>query len=60
VRAGGENRFRIHWAWVPAAVFCTVVALLRWGWLTTLAAALAGLLVATYAEWRARRGDDRG
>jgi CHASE2 domain-containing sensor protein len=32
-----------------------VVGLLRWGWLITLAAALAGLLVAAYAEWRARR-----
>ena len=57
-RTRQRNRLRIHWAWVPAAVFFVAVGLLRWGWLPTLAAVLAGLLVAAYAEWRARRRVD--
>jgi CHASE2 domain-containing sensor protein len=55
VRPQRGSRLRIHWAWVPAAIFCVVVGLFRWGWLTTLALVLAGLLVAAYAEWRAAR-----
>jgi CHASE2 domain-containing sensor protein len=55
VRARSGSRLRIHWAWVPAAIFSVVVGLFRWGWLTTLALVLAGLLVAAYAEWRAAR-----
>jgi len=48
-------RVRIHWAWLPAAVFSVVVGLLRWGWVTTAALVLAGLAVAAFAEWRAAR-----
>jgi len=55
VRPQRGSRLRIHWAWFPAAIFCVVVGLFRWGWLTTLALVLAGLLVAAYAEWRAAR-----
>ena len=55
MRSRQRNRFRIHWAWVPAGVFLVVVGLLQWGWLITLAAVGAGLLLAGYAEWRARR-----
>jgi len=47
--------FKIHWAWVPAAIFSVVVGLARWGWLTTLVLVVGGLLLAAYAEWRARR-----
>jgi len=55
VCARQKNRFRIHWAWIPAAVFFAVVSFARWGGLITLGAVLAGLVVAAYAEWRARR-----
>jgi len=34
-----------------------VVGVLRWGWVVTVALVLAGLGVAGYAEWRARRRD---
>jgi hypothetical protein len=49
------RRFRIHWAWVPAAIFAVVVAWFRYGWVTTLLLIAAGLLLAAYAEWRAAR-----
>jgi hypothetical protein len=48
------RRHRIHWAWVPAAVFATVTGWIRYGaW--ALIAVAAGLAVGLYAEWRARR-----
>jgi Ca2+/H+ antiporter len=49
------RRFRIHWAWVPAAIFAVVVAWFRHGWMTTVLLIAAGLSVAAYAEWRASR-----
>ena len=52
---GVVPRLRIHWAWVPAAIFFVVVALARVGWILTALAVLAGLGLAAYAEWRARR-----
>jgi len=53
----GEHalRLRIHWAWVPAAIFAVVVAWFRSGWVTTLLLIAAGLSLAAYAEWRASR-----
>jgi hypothetical protein len=48
-------RLRIHWAWLPAAIFSVVVSLLRFGWIVTILAVFAGLGLAGYAEWRARR-----
>jgi Flp pilus assembly protein TadB len=49
------RRLRIHWAWVPAAIFAVVVAWFRYGWVTTLFLIAAGLSLAAYAEWRAAR-----
>jgi hypothetical protein len=46
---------KIRWVWVPAAVVSVVGALVRWGWLATFALVVAGLLLAAYANWRARR-----
>jgi Flp pilus assembly protein TadB len=47
--------FHIHWAWVPAAIFFTVAAVVRYGWIVSLLLVLAGLGLAVYAERRARR-----
>jgi hypothetical protein len=47
---------RIHWAWIPAAVFCTVVGWIRWGAWVLLAVA-AGAALGLSLEWRARRRD---
>jgi hypothetical protein len=46
---------KIHWAWVPAALFSVGVGVARWGLLTTLVLVAGGLLLAAYAEWRARK-----
>lgn len=46
---------RIHWAWVPAAIFFVAVSWIRHGWAVTALLVLLGLLLAFYAEWRARR-----
>jgi hypothetical protein len=52
----GRTRLtRVHWAWVPAAIFSVVVGVFRYGWLTTVLLIAAGLSLAAYAEWRARR-----
>jgi hypothetical protein len=50
-----RGRLRIHWAWVPAAIFSIFVGWSRYGWITTVLLMLAGLSLAAYAEWRARR-----
>jgi hypothetical protein len=47
--------WHIHWAWVPAGIFVTVMAVLRYGWPVGILLVLAGLALAAYAEWRARR-----
>ena len=49
------SRFRIHWAWLPAAIFFVVVAWLRYGPVVTVLAVIGGLAAAVYAERRARR-----
>jgi hypothetical protein len=49
------RRTRIHWAWVPAAIFTTAVGWIRYGPVVTVLAVIGGLAVAAYAEWRARR-----
>jgi Flp pilus assembly protein TadB len=49
------RRTRIHWAWLPTAIFAGVVAWFRYGALVTGLAVLGGLAVALYAEQRARR-----
>jgi hypothetical protein len=54
-KAVRRHRLRIHWAWVPAAIFSIFVGWSRYGWMTTVLAVLAGLSLAAYAEWRARR-----
>jgi hypothetical protein len=46
---------RIHWAWVPAAILAVAASAVRLGWIVTGLAILAGLCLAAYAEWRARR-----
>jgi CHASE2 domain-containing sensor protein len=53
------RRRRIHWGWVPAAIFFFVTAWIRLGWWIALAAAAAGLGVAYYAEWKARKRRQR-
>jgi hypothetical protein len=50
-----RNRLRIHWAWIPAAIFSIFVGWSRYGWIATVLLVLAGLSLAAYAEWRARR-----
>jgi CHASE2 domain-containing sensor protein len=60
VRTERPFRVKIHWAWVPAAIFAVVVGVVRWGWPITLAAVVGGLLLAAYAEWRARRRSSAG
>jgi hypothetical protein len=60
VRSERPPGFKIHWAWVPAAILSVVVGLARWGWLTTVALVVGGLLLAAYAEWRARRRNRAG
>jgi hypothetical protein len=50
-----RGRLRIHWAWAPAAIFSIFVGWSRYGWMTTVLLVLAGLALAAYAEWRARR-----
>lgn len=54
------RRIRIHWAWLPAAIFAGVVAWIRYGAVVTVIAVLGGLAVALYAERRARRKRERG
>jgi len=49
------KRLRIHWAWAPAAIFSVVVGWFRYGWRATVLLVVAGLSLAAYAEWRARR-----
>jgi len=49
------RRLRIHWAWVPAAIFSIFVGWSRYGPTTTVLLIVAGLSLAAYAEWRARR-----
>ena len=51
----GPQRTRIHWAWVPAAIFFVVVGWIRYGAIATVLAVIGGLAVAFYAERRARR-----
>ena len=53
------RRIRIHWAWVPAAIFVTAVGWARYGAIVTVLAVLAGLAVGLWAERRARRRRDR-
>jgi hypothetical protein len=50
-----RRRRHIHAAWIPAAVFFTVTGVVRWGWPRTLTVVAAGLALAAYAEWSARR-----
>jgi membrane protein implicated in regulation of membrane protease activity len=51
----GRHRLRIHWTWLPAAIFIVFVSWPRNGWTITVLLVLAGLLLAAYAEWRAKR-----
>jgi ABC-type transporter Mla maintaining outer membrane lipid asymmetry permease subunit MlaE len=53
------RRIHIHWAWLPAAVFVVAVSLHRRGVVLTAILVAAGLAVAFYAEWRARRRPER-
>jgi len=48
-----RRAWRIHWGWLPAAVFTSVVGWTRYGWWTLVAIAI-GLGVGIYAEMRAR------
>ena len=45
---------RIHWAWVPAAIFFVVISWTRRGWWTLLLIAV-GLALGGYLNWRAAR-----
>lgn len=48
------RRWRVHWAWVPAAIFVTVIGWSRYGWWLILLVTV-GLAVGVYGEWAARR-----
>lgn len=49
-----SRRWRVHWAWIPAAIFVTVIGWGRYGW-WLLPMVAAGLAVGVYGEWKARR-----
>jgi hypothetical protein len=49
-----SRRWRVHWGWLPAAVFVAIVGWTRYGWWTLLMIA-GGLGVGMYAEWKGRR-----
>jgi hypothetical protein len=49
------RRLKIHWHWVPAAIFASVVGWLRYGPAVTGAAVAAGLVFGLCLEWRAQR-----
>jgi Flp pilus assembly protein TadB len=49
-----DKRIHIHWAWAPAAIFGVVVSWIRYGPAVTAVVVIGGLLVAFYAEWKAR------
>lgn len=49
------QRWRIHWAWVPAGIVFGAAVWIRQGWWVALLAAAAGLGGAFYAEWKARK-----
>ena len=49
-----EQRWRIHWGWVPAAIFLAVIGWSRYGWWLVLLIAL-GVGVGVYGEWKARK-----
>ena len=53
------RRIKIHWAWVPAAVFFGVVGWIRYGPVIAVLAILVGLGVGLWAQWRAQRRRDR-
>jgi hypothetical protein len=50
-----QRGLRIHWAWVPAGILVVVTGGRRYGWPVTVLLVFAGLAVAAFAEWRARR-----
>jgi hypothetical protein len=49
-----RKRARIHWAWVPGAVFSATAFGMQHGPVATVLVVLAGLGVGLYAERRAR------
>lgn len=49
-----DQRWRIHWGWVPAAIFLAVIGWSRYGWWLVLLIAL-GVGVGVYGEWKARK-----
>jgi hypothetical protein len=49
-----DQRRRINWGWVPAAIFVTVIGWSRYGWWLVLLIAI-GVGVGLYGEWKARK-----
>ena len=50
-----QRRPHIHWAWVPAGIFTTVVAWIRFGPVVAVLAVIGGLAFALYLDRRTRR-----
>jgi hypothetical protein len=48
------RRWQVHWGWLPAGAFVSVVGWIRYGWWTLLMI-VCGLGIGVYAEWKARR-----
>ena len=53
-----DQRWRIHWGWLPAAVFLAVIGWSRYGWWLVLLIVL-GVSVGVYGEWKARSAERR-
>jgi hypothetical protein len=47
--------WRIHWAWLPAAVVATALEWHRHGWWLAALLVLLGLALGGFLNWRARR-----
>lgn len=54
-----KARIRVHWAWVPTAVFVAILAWTEYGALFAVSTMLAGLLLGLYVEHRARKRRER-
>jgi Flp pilus assembly protein TadB len=55
MRAVKGRRWRIHWAWLPAAVLAIAVEWHRHGWWVAALLVLLGLALGVFLNWRARR-----
>ena len=54
-----DQRWRIHWGWLPAAILFAVIGWSRYGWWLVLLIA-TGVAVGVYGEWKARKRRAKG